>query len=350
MRIYPIQLGLIVLLSFSFFCLKNAFAGGSPMDLQKGISLGLFAEDPTFSYAPMLNEIRATGASHVAIVIPYYQHNIHSTTIGPHPRFSPTDQTIEQTLQQARRAGLQIFLFPILRLEYAVTVNEWRGALAPKDLDAWWSSYSQFILKFARLAIRYKAAAFCVGSELNSLDNQTARWSKLIQHIRRIYRGTLVYSANWDHYSKVEIWPLVDAAGISAYFPLTEGVREPSLPRLIHAWREQRAIISRWRVQINKPLIITELGYHSQAGTNAEPWDESESKPISSQEQADCLEAFNRVWRDATYLRGVYIWNWFGWGGPHSREYCPRGKSATHVICKWFGVPFSKCPIKWGIP
>jgi len=315
---------------------------------QRGVALGLFAEDPAFSYAPFLKEIAATGADHVSIILPYYQHDVGSTEIYAHPRFSPPDAVVEQTLAEAREAGLKVLLFPILRLEYAVTIDEWRGTLEPRDPAAWWRSYSAVILKLARLASRHGVAAFAVGSELGSLDKRPEPWVPLVREVRRVYSGALVYSANWDAYDRVALWELVDLAGLSAYFQLTEGLRRPPLDRLIHAWREQRVLISRWRARIDKPLIFTELGYHSQDRTNAFPWDESVDKPVSLEEQADCYRAFVRVWDGVPYLRGVYFWNWFGWGGPRSREYAPRGKPAARVMCEWFGA--KSCPATYGQP
>ena len=35
---------------------------------QRGVALGLFAEDVSFSYAPLLREVAALGASHVALI------------------------------------------------------------------------------------------------------------------------------------------------------------------------------------------------------------------------------------------------------------------------------------------
>ncbi len=318
--------------------------------LQKGIALGLFAEDPGFSYAPLLKEIRATGATHVSLVVPYYQYDIRSVRIGPHPRFSPQPGVLTRTVKEARAMGLKVFLFPILRLEYAATPDEWRGALRPHDPDAWWASYTEFILQMARVAARHGVSALCVGSELSAMDTRPERWTPLIARARKIFRGQLVYSANWDHYDKVGIWHLVDLAGLSAYFPLIGGDEKPTLHRLIHAWREQRVRISRWRARIGKPLLFTELGYHSQARTSSTPWDEAADKPVSLEEQALCYQAFMRVWRGTSYLRGVYFWTWFGWGGPRSREYTPRGKPAARVICQWFGAAKGACPSAWGMP
>jgi hypothetical protein len=303
-----------------------------------------------FSYEPLLREIAATGASHVSIVVPYYQHDVRSIRITPHPRFTPRREVVIRTVHQARRLGLEVLLFPILRLEYQVTPQEWRGSIRPRDPDTWWRSYEQFILAHARLARELGAKSLCVGSELSSMDTDATRWSPLIAKVRRIFRGTIIYSANWDHYDEVAIWPLVDQAGLSAYFQLTGGEQNPTLERLVHGWREHRVRISRWRVQADKPLVLTELGYHSQRGTNAWPWDEGADKPVSLQEQADCYRAFIRAWSGARYLEGVYFWNWFGFGGPRSREYCPRGKPAAHVICAWYGAAGGDCPRAWGAP
>jgi hypothetical protein len=319
---------------------------------QRGIALGLFAEDPAFSYEPLLREIARAGASHVSIVVPWYQHDVRSTELGLHPRFSPTAARLERTLVQARALGLAVLLFPIVRLEYALTADEWRGNLEPADPAAWWRSYARLMLAAARLAAKHGAAVLAIGSELGSLDgkDQLPRWRELVARVRALFGGRLIYSANWDRYDRVALWPLVDLAGLSAYFPLTEGLRRPPLARLIHGWREQRVVISRWRARVAKPLVVTELGYHSRERTNAFPWDEASERPIDLQEQADCYRAFRRAFDGAAWLEGVYFWNWFGWGGRRSHEYCPRGKPAALEICAWYGAPPARCPREHGMP
>jgi len=84
---------------------------------QRGIGLGLFHEDPDFSYAPLLDEIAETGANHVSLVVPWYQADVRATDIHPHPRFTAPDATLLRTMRQARARGLEVLLCPILRLE-----------------------------------------------------------------------------------------------------------------------------------------------------------------------------------------------------------------------------------------
>ena len=107
-----------------------------------------------------------------------------------------------------------------------------------------------------------------MGSELGSMDEDPGPWKGLIKKVRARFRGKLIYSANWDHYDQVRIWHLVDLAGLSAYFQLTAPGERPTLQRLTHSWREQRVQIERWLVRTGKPLVFTEVGYHSQKGTS----------------------------------------------------------------------------------
>lgn len=316
---------------------------------EKGIALGLFAEDPGYSYAGLLKEISATGATHVSLVVPLYQHNVHSVRVRRHPRFSPSLAQVKEVMEQARAQGLKVLLFPILRLEYSLTPDEWRGSIRPRDPALWWRSYSEAMLEAARLARSGKAESLCIGSELGSMDGDAVPWKVLIRKVRKIFPGPLLYSANWDRYKHVAIWDLVDRMGISAYFQLIRVGEVSGLERLIHAWREVRVEVSRARAKADKPLVFTEVGYHSQHGTAARPWDEAADKPLGLEEQARCYRAFVRVWQGASYLKGTYFWNWFGYGGPRSREYTPRGKPAAGVICRWYGAAKGECPDQFGM-
>jgi glycosyl hydrolase family 113 len=314
--------------------------------IQRGVALGLFSEDPDFRYERMLDEIAALGATDVSLVVPWYQHDVRSTRIERHPRFTPPDATVLRVLAGARQRGLRVLLYPILRLEYAATPLEWRGTLAPPHRAAWWRSYTAFVERMARLAASGQAASLAVGSELSNMDAEHDRWAALVARVRRRFRGTLLYSTNWDRLDGARVWDLVDLVGLSAYFELTTEPN-PSPQRIVSAWREIRGRIE-WRVaRIGKPLVLTEVGYLSQQGTAARPWDEAAQNPIDLDEQRRCYAAFVQAWDGADVLQGAFFWNWYGWGGPKSREYTPRGKPAAQEICRWYGG--RRCPSRWGV-
>ncbi len=93
-----------------------------------------------------------------------------------------------------------------------------------------------------------------------------------------------------------------------------------------------RQEIEAWRVGRAPPFIFTELGYRSRAGATAAPWDEGPGGKPDPDEQRRGFAAFRRVWTGAPILDGVYIWNWYGYGGPGTTSYTPRGKPAEAEV------------------
>jgi hypothetical protein len=315
-----------------------AAAPASSARKQRGVALGLFAEDVSFSYGPLLEEIAALGASHVALVVPLYQQHAGSTALWLHTRLSPTLAATADAIRAAKRAGLEVTLFPIVRLEAPRAPTEWRGTLAPADRQAWFDSYQGLLGDLAALAAATEVTRLVIGSELSTLDGEgdLPRWRALLTRIRAVFSGGLVYSANWDHYRDARLFDLVDEIGVVGYFNLREKDGASDVEALAGRWRALRADIESWLGGRNKPFIITELGYRSRAGSSASPWDEGSGGTVDLDEQRRAFAAFRRAWADpgapAVSLDGVYIWNWYGFGGPTSVGYTPRGKPALEEV------------------
>jgi hypothetical protein len=296
---------------------------------QRGVALGLFAEDVSFSYGKLLAEIVALGATHVALVVPLYQTDGAADDLHLDTRLSPTLALVAETIRAARRDGLEVTLFPIVRLS-APRPGEWRGTLAPRDPDAWFSHYGERLGELAALAETTGATRLVVGSELSSLDGAAAlpRWRPIVAAVRGVFSGKLVYSANWDHYRDARVFDLVDEDGVTGYFSL----REPSAPAddatLEAGWRRVRREFEAWRATRAGGFVFTELGYRSRAGTSAAPWDEGARGAPDADEQRRAFAAFRRAWVGSALLDGVYVWNWYGWGGAGTTGYTPRGKPA----------------------
>jgi hypothetical protein len=309
----------------------------APAQKQRGVALGLFAEDISFSYAPLLQEIAELGATHVALVVPLYQRDGASSRLRLHTRLSPTQGAIAEAVRAAHRAGLEVTLFPIVRLELP-RPGEWRGTLAPKDRDAWFDSYQSLLGDLAAVATLTGVSRLVVGSELSSLDGDLARWRPLVQRVRALYSGTLIYSANWDHYRDARLFDLVDEIGVVGYFNLREKDGPGDIEALANRWRWERGLLEAWRGPGGKPFVFTELGYRSRPGSTAEPWNEGSGGEVDLDEQRRGFAAFRRAWTQPSKeaapaaIDGVYIWNWYGYGGPGSNGYTPRGKPAVDEI------------------
>lgn len=303
-----------------------------PQRRQRGVALGLFAEDISFSYEPLLKEIAALGASHVALIVPLYQEHGGSTSLYLHTRYSPTLEAVADAVRMARRENLEVTLFPIVRLLHPRTPTEWRGTLAPENEARWFASYEQHLGSLAALAGLTGATRLVVGSELSSLDNKLDLWRHALERVRAVFSGTTVYSANWDHYREATLFDLVDEAGVTGYFDLRRAGGPADVQILTRRWQGLRVELESWGKQRKQPWLFTELGYRSKAGSTATPWDETTGGVPDSQEQARAFEAFRQAWSTGSTLAGIYIWNWYGFGGPATIGYTPRGKPAEQVI------------------
>lgn len=303
---------------------------------ERGVALGLFSMDPRYRYDRLIDEIADLGATHLSVVWVWWQTGIEATHMAPHPRWTATETQLAAAVRYGRARGLHVTVFPIVRLSEPEP-GAWRGKLAPADEDRWWAAYHRYLLRAAAIAAGAGAHRLSVGSELLTREGQRQRWRRLIDRIRvRHPRLELMYSANWDHYQPVRFWDLVDVVGVTGYWEVGRG-RPRRVDHLVAAWRSPLAELARFADAIERPVVITEVGYPSQRGALAFPWDETRERPVDLEEQRLGFEALARALGGAPAVRGVFIWNWFGFGGPEDGDYSPRGKPAEAVLRCWFG-------------
>lgn len=312
---------------------------GTAWGYHKGVVLGLYSKDPAYTYENEIREIKALGATHVSLVVSWYQKDIRANDI--YPRWKPLgdfdttpDDKLVHVIGQARRAGLEVFLFPILRLEERKT-KEWRGVIAPGDIRIWQASYRRFVMHYARIAAQNGVALYLVGSELCSQEKDVNFWKTLIADVRKVYRGEILYSANWDHYKKIGFWDDLDYLGLNGYYEMAKS-GSPTVGEIVRRWWDISNEIAAWQETHKKKLIFTEIGYPSVDGGCAHPWDYTRAGPVDLEEQSVCYEAFFLSWNKSRGLGGVYFWNWYGQGGENDRSYTPRGKPAEKVLTRWY--------------
>jgi len=290
-----------------------------------------------YDYGRLINEIAAHEADWIALVFNVFQRDGSASTMAPAMTLSEEERLLGRSIGQARRAGLRVLLFPLVLLDRP-RGEEWRGSLAPDDLDRWFGAYTIHTLRWAGLARRTGAEGLCIGSELSSLERHEARWRELIEAARRVFDGEILYSANWDHYRAVPFWDALDAVGLAGYYELSR-TPEPTLEDLLETWALEREAILDWRasVGLDLPVVFTEIGYANQDGTNMYPWDYTRRAPPDPAEQALCYDAFIRTWHGRPEFGGVFFYNWFGRADLNDPGYSPRGKPAAALIRLWFG-------------
>lgn len=308
-------------------------------DFRRGASLGLFVEDPDRDYrrsvyGAFLDEMQHAGVTDVQLVTRWEQTDVRADVLAP--GIEADDDSLRWVVGAARARGLRVFLMPIVHVRRRA-VREWRGTLAPGDLDRWWAAYRRFALHYARLGAAEGVDLFAVGSELVSMERHADRWRALIADVRGVFRGELTYSANWDHFEPIGFWDALDVAGLNGYHPLVRAAGAATDEEaLLAGWRPFAQRVARWHRAVGKPFVFTEIGYPSTAFAPARPWDHESRGAPDAATQLRCYRAMFRAWHASPGLSGLYLWNWFGLGGEDDPGYTPRGKPSMHVIDWWY--------------
>jgi len=335
------RLGVVVVvwMTLGFVAVDTAgFAATADLqtfEFRKGIVLGLFHQDPSINYRKDIDDIAALGCNSISLSFVLFQDDYDSSFIYVKPGRTAPDERIRESILYARQKGMRVMLFPYLLLENP-SDGKWRGALAPKDEDAWWESYQAHMVHYAQIAQECGAELLSIGSELASMEKHVERWRELIKQCRNLYGGMLTYTANWDH-RDLAFWDDLDLLAVSSYFEIAES-KDPTLEELIEGWEPFVEDLKSWhaRTAKGKPMIFAEVGYPSVDGAAEHPWDYTQPDPVDVEEQALCYEAFRHVWTGSDFLGGVYFYAWFEEGGPNDRNYTPKGKPAEVIIRDWY--------------
>ena len=190
------------------------------------------------------------------------------------------------------------------------------------------------ITHYAQIAQEELTDIFNIGTELKKTTTRENDWRGIVEEVRSIFEGDLVYGANWDEADQIQWWDAMDYIGIDAYFPLTL-FKDPSVDQLTHAWARRvdrlEALSEKW----DRPIILTEVGYRSIDGANKAPYDYEKSGDIDLQEQADCYQAVFNAFKGKSWWHGVFFWSWTvdpQQGGPTDDSYTIHNKPAEQIL------------------
>ncbi len=312
---------------------------GDTLGLIKGMSYASWGEA---NYAhPLadraLEDLAKTGTNWVAIIANTTQENAQSPRIDT---LINSDASIVHAIQTAHSLNMNVMLKPQLDLytdpEY---VRQTIGAhFNSEQWDKWFVAYTEMILHYAQLAEANGVEMFCIGTELNTAQKQTAHFRKMAADVRLVFSGPITYASSWDAY-QLDWWDSVDYIGVDAYFPLTEA-RAPDIDQLITKWEpiavDLEALSKKW----NRTLLFTEIGFPAQEYAARNPASE-ENGALDPQTQANAYQAAFDVFRDKPWFGGMFWWMWedttFA-GGMCDPHHTPKDKLAENVLRAEYGA------------
>lgn len=263
---------------------------------------------------------------------------------GPN-NYSTSDAGLVEGIRYILSRDMDVFFKPNLDLRDA----NWRATIPASP--AFFAIYKEWIVGRAALAEAEGVTIFSIGTEMNDAQTDEDAWRDIIEAVRAVFRGTLVYSANHDAYREVKFWDALDMIGIDAYFPLTDNdEREPSKRAMEKKWASLGKDIDSFRQDerlTDKRVMFAEAGYKSATGATtasghmAGSNQGNEQLEVNVKLQAEAYGALLGMMGSHRFKwwEGAFFWNWEV--SPRANEaefnsWTPQGKPALEVMTEYY--------------
>lgn len=259
----------------------------------------------------LYRHLRELGVNSIQLNTFAYQPSHTSTTLRwDDPSLSDHDLIAE--MDSIRKHGLQIFLKPHVWVggRRPIVFRNGIDFEDPKELGLWFSSYRKFMLHQTDLAIKGRAEAFAVGTELVRLTKHQAHWRSLIRAIRaRGYNGRLTYAAEAWNSGNIGFWDELDAIGLDFYYGFSG--RSPAPAQLRAFYSDKLRLHYRQAAVFGKPVWLTEFGFpaHQDAVRRPHAWPD-ETSIASPQLQAHAFKIFGEALRETGRPQGLWLWKY----------------------------------------
>lgn len=304
----------------------------------------------------------AIGCNSVSIVPTWFTDTATSTNIHvSNNQNSEPDTGVTIASNQCRNAGLKVIIKPHIDCEDGT----YRGFFVPSNWDTWFTNYQAHILRYANIAQNTGAWGLCIGCELAGTTKvaQRSYWVSLINAVRNVYSGKIIYAADWDEFRFVGFWDLVDIIGTDAYIPLTDGTTlSPTLTTMINGWNSvpvypdyahnstgDLSPVAYYRSiaqQYGKPILFTELGYRNDAAAVRDPGIWSSGTARDDACQARAYDAYFHVWpKIGSWFIGAQFWNYMiadNWANIGTGtnvgniDFTPQNRQAETLVSNYF--------------
>ncbi|MGH4120139.1 glycoside hydrolase family 113 [Clostridium sp.] len=306
-----------------------------------------------------------------------------------------TDYTIPVTLKDIKKLGLNTVNVPVVINIESLTDNEmsidinsknraielikilkknninvvlepypWisNGSLSetkwkPTDTNAFFLNWKKKVLSglIKDIAMPYGVDALIISSNMTELEYAEGYWCDTVDYVRKSYKGLVTYKTTWwytstsdkksieDYNVKLnnKLFSKLDFISIGAYFELSNKptntvenlVNSLSNTQVLNRNENVKQEIENFNIKWKKPIYLAELGFPKANFAALHPWDPNPSNVVNSLEQANCFEAYRRVFEKEDWLLGISIFAI----GEHSEDkhYLPSDESVK-VINQWY--------------
>lgn len=230
----------------------------------------------------------------------------------------------------------------------------------PDNINTFFLNWKINVLKVLidDIAVPYHVDALNIGSSFVNMEYAEGYWCDTIDYVRKYYKGLITYRTGWWYTAKWDsrtiekynnklnnkLFSKLDFISIAAYFELTDNNTNDvqslvdSIKSTKRYNREQNVYkeIENFHNKWHKPIFFGELGFPRRTKASVEPWNAYQLETNeNNQEQANCFEAYRRVFEKQSWFLGFSI---FAIGENSKDKYYYPSEETTKVIKDWYKV------------
>ncbi|WP_288593945.1 hypothetical protein [uncultured Victivallis sp.] len=292
------------------------------MDFIYGMTQGFYAPRGYYRTAAAeesVERLKMHGINFVALVVNQYQENFASTRIFPSNVRTADDDELALHIGRLHKAGMRVMLKPMLEPLDSVwrgKIRHYRGIRIIADVDSdtvtpWFRSYQEFVCRYATLAEACGCECFCIGAELDGMEEHTAEWRETIRQVREFYSGPVTFNITMNlEQTEERLWLKdLDFVGLSGYYKVGPNDRSSTLEEMQKGWEFWRDRLAKFSHWLGKSLFFAETGTRPMIGAAGVTGGFNENSPgYSEQEQADYYSATLDVLGKEEWFLGSTWW------------------------------------------
>ena len=231
--------------------------------------------------------------------------------------------------------------------------TEWN----PNNINDFFYNWTHNVLKVLvdEVAIPYHVDALNIGTSFVNMELKENYMCNMVDYVRKYYKGLVTYRTNFwvtavwkpeltiEYEKKINnrVFSKLDFISIASYFELTNNdtntvdnlIDSLQSTQIYNRKQNVRQEIKKFHDRWNKPVFFGELGFPKTNKASVEPYNSYFSDIINNQEQANCFEAYRRVFENEPWNLGFSIFA-IGENSVEKRYY--PSKESTEVIKKWY--------------
>ena len=275
------------------------------MEFIKGVTFAPFAKKGSFlkkeAYQSLENLKKRTYANTIIIVPTGLQDTPQSESVDYLSESTVSDDELKKMILYAEGLGLNVILKPTVNCRNGI----WRAHISFFDTDVpcepkwsnWFRSYTAFQQHYAAIAQDTGCSMFITGCEMVQSEHREDEWRKLLEDVRKLYRGPVSYNTDKYQEHNVKWWDAVDVISSSGYYPIND-------------WENQLDRIEKVVKSFGRPFFFAECGCMSTWGSYNTPNDWEVKGERDLRGQADWYAAMFRAAEKREWVGGFATWDW----------------------------------------